>query len=960
MEAIEEARLFAQGKVHDRIGSIRARTRRLRQLEEEGEHPPSLLKESDKVDASWPSVNESKVNQRRASSPAMMQDHCIEERWADASPCRETVQPEYSRDRSAAGKRRPRPRKLSEPVLAFSFKTPRAPKPLLERDGSVSTTFHLSLPPPSATRPQLNFRLEQRAAWKPSPPARRLSRDSSVSSARGSVTKMCAPVRQGSRRDTWGETGFAGLLGSESAEFGGLETQLEDNPAGMANQYCAAQMLEGAKHQDSDRDGHERHAAKDEWQLDSDTREDVRRLSSAEHAKWRSSFNRYRHDGEIHLDDLSRALAHCGFRDRRPLLIEEACKQVTRFATLDRDEFTSFVCLYESGLLNLYRAEFTKYEDAGHIAVDSFAPLLKELGLEPRQIVLDELVAEVCGCGQQRLSFPDVANMMELLREREGFRLTELERFRKVFHDFDSDDSGDMSAGELVSAMGWLGFPTCNELVRDFYQTSDLNGNGVLSFSEFVIFLSHIQDRELVSIRKFLAQKSRDGKISTLLELEAVLRCLGYVTSTAAITDALQEAGFCTKAEVAVLRLDWQGMRLDVDDICALLQCLRSREGFTEAQMDDLRQAFWQSEPKDEDRISTSGGLHKTLRWLGHCHSFERLQQLIYEVDPEGSQCLDFTTFVKLVRKCRDFERGASVAAFNAADTRNAGQLDEHAAALALQQLGFEGVKLPENSRVSMDLNDFLLLVAHLEKERLRCLRAYFNFSPTELENLRMEFNRVVKDGSSELKRHELPRLVEVLFPVYAHSPKFRPILVRLLKEVKLDERQAVKYMDFLQLIRTIRDETEKHQCLVYAETIRRLEFSFREASEFLSVFLSASEEAQRKVSSEDLVTLFQQCFDISERECHQLHECFLLSAKTIPSKSRSAAPTQSCSFTAKRPEESQSFPPSMGFQGPKSSEETGVDFLDFLEIMRRVIEAGLGGALLHKGSFRALRAAER
>ncbi|CAE7865049.1 Calmodulin, partial [Symbiodinium necroappetens] len=312
--------------------------------------------------------------------------------------------------------------------------------------------------------------------------------------------------------------------------------------------------------------------------------------------------------------------------------------------------------------------------------------------------------------------------------------------------------------------------------------------------------------------------------------------------------------------------------------------------------------------------------------------------------------------FVKLVRKCRDFERGASVAAFNAADTRNAGLLDDHAAALALQQLGFEGVKLPENSRVSMDLNDFLLLVARLEKERLRCLRTYFNFSPTELGNLRMEFDRVAKDGSSELKRHELPRLVEVLFPVYAHSPEFRPILVRLLKEVKLDERQAVKYMDFLQLIRTIRDETEKHQCLVYAETIRRLEFSFREASEFLSVFLSASEEAQRKLSSEDLVTLFQQCFDISERECHQLHECFLLSAKPVPSKSRSAAPTQSCSFTLKRPEESQSFTPTMGFQGPKSSEETGVDFLDFLEIMRRVIEAGLGGALLHKGSFRALR----
>ena len=62
--------------------------------------------------------------------------------------------------------------------------------------------------------------------------------------------------------------------------------------------------------------------------------------------------------------------------------------------------------------------------------------------------------------------------------------------------------------------------------------------------------------------------------------------------------------------------------------------------------------------------------------------------------------------------------------------------------------------------QVSMDLNDFLclgwpsyvnsscvvalqisvwfrLFVARLEKERLRCLRTYFNFSPTELGNLR-------------------------------------------------------------------------------------------------------------------------------------------------------------------------------------------------------------------------------
>jgi len=561
---------------------------------------------------------------------------------------------------------------------------------------------------------------------------------------------------------------------------------------------------------------------------------------------------------------------------------------------------------------------------------ESFAPLLRELGLEPRHFVLEELITEVCGERPEHLSFQDVANIMELLREREGFLVAELERFRKVFRDFDSDDSGDMSAGELISAMGWLGYPASADLLNDLYAQSDINGNGVLSFSEFVICMRHMQDRELISIRSFL-QRKKEGKISTLKDLEALLHNLGYVTTAAAITDSLQEAGLCSKADMAMLRLAGCGMHMDVDDVCSLLQCMRSRQGFTDAQMDELREVFQHSEPKDEDRIATRGGLHKVLRWLGHCHTFERLQQLIYEVDPDGSQLLDFTTFVKLVRKSRDFEHRAAVAAFHAADSRKIGLLDDRAFGCAMRQLGFECGKIDQHAAgkdSGVDLPNFLLSVMRQQKERLRCVRSYCNFTPSELQRLRSEFFRVDKEGTGEVKRHELPRLVEALFPAYAHSQEFRPILVRLLKQVRVSDAHAVKFSDFLGLIQTIREETDEHQCRVYSETIRGLDFSLREAAEFLSVFLSVSEEGTRKLCGEDLVTLFQQSFKMSDSECHQLHDCF----------SEGISRSSSCRSCLAWSDESSG-----------RAEVVAMDFLEFLQVMRHVIQAGVGCTLLKK-----------
>ncbi|CAJ1332268.1 unnamed protein product, partial [Effrenium voratum] len=1050
MDVVAEAREFVERQMRSRFAKVRAKTHRLQQ-------------------------------------PALKPVCCtVEEQKATET------RPLLLTSKSKATKR--------PPVSAFSFKCRPSRAPRLDRDGFVlSSSFgSRSLPPGTAQCAAAETaapRLESRNAWSPwsrRPSAAHVPRFSfgSVGSdgTEASLTySSCHGSCVGSRVATWGNIGCTGVMEAED------ETREESD----AGQVCAVKTLtlSSILHKEPEV-------------------EVARRLSWDEQAKWRSSFNRFRHDGEIHKDDLINALEHCGFDDRRPDLVQETLVQVTSYAALDREEFLRFVCLYETRLHELYRSEFHRYASEGVMCVSGLPQLLQEFGLEPRRYVLQELLSETQS--SEHLEFHDVAKIMELLRAREGFLVAELERFRRVFQDFDSDASGDMSVNELGSALCWLGFPHSHEKIEVLYQEGDIDRSGSLNESEFVVVLRRIQDGELGTIRSFL-QSTENCEVSTLKELELLLGKLGYYqTSAAALMEPgthrkasgptrfyaqVHQTGFfqceavdgnclatggpqhtaCTPnpiecdesmpidtglnlaagvsptvssecytnnpcgkqyltdgdtratgtgdrqywhacsetnpyAEVALfaqacvreikiwsradccssqmqgavaevwsdgswkqcggtstdvgikkafsfkcalvgtkarvikkVAKDWitiselqvfpksiapscdatmaidtsrnlaagvsptvssecyknnpcgkqyltdgntratgtgdrqywhackeanpyaevvfaqacvreikiwsradccsaqmQGavaevwsdgswkqcggtstdvgikkafsfkcalvgtkarvikhtargwitiselqdamqaagigtgedklsadMHLDLDDICTLLHYLRNREGFTDAQMEDLRLAFQKGKQEDAEKIPVSI-LHKALRWLGHCYTFDRAQQLIYEVDASAG-AMDFTTFVKLVRKCRDFERRAAIGAFYAADPRHVGTLDEAGACLALSKIGL--LEFQKGEEQQTDLEHFLLQVMRCQEERLHCLRKNCAFAPGQLEELRYHFKKSDKEGNGVLKRYDLARLVETLFPAQAHLCEFRPFL---------------------------------------------------------------------------------------------------------------------------------------------------------------------------------------
>eukprot|EP00913_Durusdinium_trenchii_P001109 g1017.t1 len=321
-----------------------------------------------------------------------------------------------------------------------------------------------------------------------------------------------------------------------------------------------------------------------------------------------------------------------------------------------------------------------------------------------------------------------------------------------------------------------------------------------------------------------------------------------------------------------------------------------------------------------------------------------------------------------------------------------------------------------------------VLKVLRFQEDRLLFLRKYYCFTVAEYENLRFLFNRSDKEGNGTLKRQELARLVEALFPNQAHMPQFRPVLatrplksepalgsglsgggmpvlpqhkaewiqfsdedprkgfvkgmiqvgpaanesdishyyifwasnkrllnliiclpkgiyehhlgegqegvpippganqlvvktsnaagmmeagvstsVKLLKDS--EKNISVDLMALLAVTRKIKDETEIYQCSVYAAALRDMGFQTREAAEFLSIFLPVTDEGAQPLICEDLVNLFT-------RSCQSLYSIF----KQVLAEDKGVMVTSSA--------------------GPPRE---GLDFLGFMLLMRRVIDAGIG-----------------
>ncbi|CAM9628051.1 unnamed protein product [Choristocarpus tenellus] len=135
----------------------------------------------------------------------------------------------------------------------------------------------------------------------------------------------------------------------------------------------------------------------------------------------------------------------------------------------------------------------------------------------------------------------------------------EVEDLREAFRNFDKDGSGEIDEEELRTVMTSLGYNPTNKQLKDMMGKVDLDGNGLISFPEFVTMMRKCKvdtdfDRQIREAFKFF-DKDGSGAIDQK-ELGDIMRQLGAKLSDAEIELLVQAAD-----------VDGDG-QVDINEVC--------------------------------------------------------------------------------------------------------------------------------------------------------------------------------------------------------------------------------------------------------------------------------------------------------------------------------------------------------------------------------------------------------